>query len=186
MAVALLTPVRSIFSKNDNVRFLLGNVTDINQQDKRIIVQSCGSERILDFDYLIVAAGSITNHFGMETIAAHSFGLKDLDDAIALRQHILRLFERAAWHQDAATRDAMTTLVVVGGGPTGLETAGALHELYNHVLKEEYGDSQPRMRARVLLLEASDRLLSPYPENYSKPLTANLKTWVWKSFSMQW
>jgi NADH dehydrogenase len=90
--------------------------------------------------------------------------LKDLDDAIALRQHILRLFERAAWHQDAATRDAMTTLVVVGGGPTGLETAGALHELYNHVLKEEYGDSQPRMRARVLLLEASDRLLSPYPE----------------------
>ena len=168
-------PIRSIFRKNKNVRFLLGEVTQIDTTEKSVRVKVNGKSRVESYDHLIVAAGSVTNYFGNETLAANAFGLKDLTDAVGLRNHILKLFEKAAWEPDPKKKAAMTTLVVVGGGPTGLETAGALYELYNKVLKQEFSKEQ-QLHARVLLIEATDRLLAPYPESLQQSALEQLKS----------
>lgn len=169
-------PIRSIFRKNRNVDFLMGDVKHVDYNKKVVEVNGQNGNRRLDYDYLILATGSVTNHFGQESIARYSYSLKDIDDAVALRHHILTLFERAAWITDTATRDAMTTMVVVGGGPTGLETAGALYELYNDVLKKEYSNIEPRMRSRVILLEAQDRLLLQYPPRLQEAALRQLES----------
>ncbi len=156
-------PVRGIFRRNRNIRFMLGEVTEVDSQAQQVQVRTNGQVRTEDYDYLVIAAGSVTNHFGSAELAQFSHGLKDLNEAVSIRNHILRLFEKAAWENDPDAQRAMTTIAVVGGGPTGLETAGAMHELYNHVLKHEYPQGSP-LEARVLLIEATDRLLAPYPQ----------------------
>jgi NADH dehydrogenase len=155
-------PVRTIFHKNGNIRFLWGEVTSIDRERKLVVVDAHGPCREEPYDYLIVAAGSVTNFFGNREAAAVSFELKTLADAVVLRNHILKLLERAAWAEDEAARNQLTTMVVVGGGATGLETAGALYELYNDVLAREFPDEG--LKTRVILIEASDRLLAPFPE----------------------
>lgn len=161
---AVAYPVRSIFADKPNVRFLLGSVTEIDYENQFVTVQTNNNgTRQESYDYLFIAAGSKTNYFNNSNIELKSFGLRDLDDALTLRNHILRLFEKAAWTEDEAKRNALMTLVVVGGGATGLETAGALHELYNKVLDKEY-DKDDNMDAKVILLEAADKLLVPYPD----------------------
>ena len=155
-------PIRHIFAKHPNIDFMLGEVIRIDYSEQTIQIRTNGKAQTEPYDYLIVAAGSITNHFGNDHIAQVSFNLKDLRDAVVLRNHILKLFERAAWADDPEYKKALTTMVVVGGGPTGLETAGALHELYNHVLRQEYRQADD-MTAHVVLIEAADHLLSPFP-----------------------
>jgi NADH:ubiquinone reductase (H+-translocating) len=169
-------PVRSIFRDHHNVHFLLGEVTEINHQERCVTVQSGETSYQKWYDYLIIAVGSVTNFFGSKETEEIAFGLKSAADAVRLRHHILRCFERAAWAADEQERDALTTLVAVGGGPVGLETAGALHELYNYVLKQEYDDRMPRLRARVILLEATDKLLAPYPEALQKSAVKQLES----------
>jgi len=153
-------PVRPVFHGAGNIAFLLGEVTEINTAEQVIIVKSEDSERHERYDYLIVAAGSVTNYFGSTTIPQSSFKLKTLEDSLTLRNHILRLFERAVWVDDAAARKALTTIVVVGGGATGLEMAGALYELYAKVFKREFAGLTPR----IVLVEATDKVLAPYPK----------------------
>jgi NADH:quinone reductase (non-electrogenic) len=161
---AVAYPIRSILRDMPNVHFLLGTVSDVDHENQVVIVEAkTGEVRHETYDYLFVAAGSKTNYFGNEVIEQNSFGLRDLNDAIAIRHHILKLFEKAAWTTNDAEREALMTLVVVGGGATGLETAGALHELYNNVLDKEY-DKHDNMQARVILLEAADNVLPPYPD----------------------
>lgn len=167
-------PVRSIFHKASNLRFLLGEVTAIDCDEKKIKVQVDGVERVENFDFLIVAAGSTVTYFKNERFATHSFELNTLPDAVQLRNHILKLFERAAWTQDYSQRDAMTTIVVVGGGPTGLETAGAIYELYNYVLEKEYRVTG--MRAQVLLIEMLDHVLNAYPPGLQKSARKQLES----------
>lgn len=152
-------PVRGIFQGAPNIAFMLGEVIGIETKDKIVSVRTNGTVRREPYDYLVLAAGSVTNFFGNDEIAQMSFELKTLNHAVTLRNHILRLFERAAWSDEAEYRKALTTLVVVGGGPTGLETSGALYELYEHVLDKEYADLAPR----IVLVEALDRLLTPFP-----------------------
>lgn len=156
-------PVRGIYRKNRNVSFLLGEVVSIYPQEKRLRVKTNGTTLDQSYDYLVIATGSVINFFGNDSIEQFAFGLKNLQDTLILRNHILKLFEKATWTKDSIERDAMTTMVVVGGGPTGLETAGALYELYNHVLSREYNRANA-IRARVVLVEASSTLLTPYPE----------------------
>jgi NADH:ubiquinone reductase (H+-translocating) len=168
-------PVRSIFRNNSNVRFMLGEVEAIDYAAKQITVRTNYVARQESYDYLIVAAGSITSYFGMDHVEEYAFGLKSLSEAVVLRNHILKLFERAAWTEDEDYRDALLTIVVVGGGPTGLETSGALHELYNYVLDNEY----PGLRdsnAHVILVEATDRLLLPFPEKLQKSARKQLES----------
>jgi NADH dehydrogenase len=168
-------PIRGILRRHPNIQFLLGEVKDIQQERKQVVVHSQGDEYVQRYDYLIIAAGSVTNFFGNEEIAMHSFGLKDLHDTMIMRNHILKMFEKAAWTKDSIEREAMTTMVVVGGGPTGLETAGALYELYNHVLAKEYNRSNG-IRARVVLVEATDTLLRPYPERLREAARRQLES----------
>lgn len=168
-------PTRTIFRGKDNVRFMLGQVVGIHTDEQLVEVQTNGHIQSLGYDYLIVAAGSVTNYFGKDDLRQHAFGLKDLSDGVILRNHILKLFERASWTEDAEEREALTTLVVVGGGPTGLETAGALYELYNHVLREEFGGQYP-LTTQVILVEAADRLLLPYPERLQQAALHQLES----------
>lgn len=156
-------PVRGIYRKNRNVSFLLGEVIAIHPHEKQITVKTNGTTLDQSYDYLVIATGSVINFFGNDSIEQFAFGLKNLQDTLILRNHILKLFEKATWTKDSIERDAMTTMVVVGGGPTGLETAGALYELYNHVLSREYNRANA-IRARVVLVEASNQLLAPYPD----------------------
>jgi NADH dehydrogenase len=110
---------------------------------------------------LIVAAGSTTNFFGNETIQQHAFDLKALDDAVALRNHVLSVFERASKEPDPDTRSALMSFVIVGGGPTGVEFAGSLSELTHHVLTKDFPEL-PIRHSQITLLEASPALLGPF------------------------
>jgi len=157
-------PVRGIFRGKKNVRFLLGTVEGIDYTNQHLTVRTNGNTQQVPYDYLIMAAGSQTHYYGNTEIEQHSFGLKTLSDAVVLRNHILKLFEKAAWTEDIQQVEAMTTMVVVGGGPTGLETAGALKELYEHVLSKEYANQFRGVNGRVILIEAQDHLLDPYPQ----------------------
>ncbi|GJM42765.1 MAG: pyridine nucleotide-disulfide oxidoreductase [Ardenticatenaceae bacterium] len=167
-------PVRTIFRKNRNIRSLLGTVTAIEYTNKVIHVQI--GERTLQekYDYLILASGSIPTYFGKDAFRENSLELRTLNDAINLRNHILSLFEQATWEEDDAVREAMTTIVVVGGGPTGLETAGAIYELYNHVLDREYHHRE--MGTRVILVEMQPFLLAPYPDKLRQAALEQLRS----------
>lgn len=147
-------PVRAVFRRQQNLDFQLAEVRRIDLAQRRLVTQ----HGELGYDYLILAAGGQTHFFGMESLERNAFDLKELGDAVAIRNHVLRLFEQAALEPDAARRRAMLTFVVAGGGPTGVESAGALSELIRLVLAKDF----PRLKineARVLLLEAGDRLL---------------------------
>lgn len=168
-------PVRGIFRHQSNLAFLMADVTHIDTQAQVVDVQFNGHQRRETYDYLIVAAGSTTNFFNTAGLSQHAFELKTLDDAVSLRNHILTMFEHMTWTESAERREALKTLVVVGGGPTGLETAGALFELYKHVLSKEYPylkGEQPH----VILVEATDRLLAPYPDSLQEAALQQLKS----------
>lgn len=155
-------PVRSIFRENRNVRFLLGEVTGIDTIEQTVTIRMGEDEFQEGYDYLVLAAGSAPKYFGDTNFEQFTFELHTLGDAIELRNHVLRLFERAVWTEDNQEREALLTIVVVGGGPTGIETAGAIHELYNHVLEQEF--TQQELNTRVILVELLPHLLSAYPE----------------------
>ena len=116
----------------------------------------------LPYDYLVVGAGSVTNYFGQSSVERHAFDLKELADGESLRNHILTAFERAVNETDPERRRALLTFVIVGGGPTGVEFAGALIELVNYVLTKDYPELHSTS-ARVVLIEAGDKLLSAMP-----------------------
>lgn len=167
-------PVRGLFRKHKNIEFMLGTVENIDKANQTVAVRTNGHVRHEQYDYLIVAGGSQTNYFGMDGAEKYGFSLKDLQEAVKLRNHILRLYEKAAWNDNPAEREAMTTMVVIGGGPTGLETAGALYELYTHVLRREY-DFLESINTRVVLIEMTDRLLRPYPEKLQEAALRQLE-----------
>lgn len=156
-------PVRGILRGKANVRFLLGNVEAIDSENRSVTVKTNGTTRQERYDYLLIAAGSQPQYFGQRQIEQYSFGLKTLADGVVLRNHLLKCFEKAAWSDDPAYRTALTTIVVAGGGSTGLETAGAMRELYRYVLRKEYASQIPDLQGRVILIEMNDHLLTTYP-----------------------
>jgi NADH dehydrogenase len=168
-------PIRSIFRKDTNIRFLLGEVTAIKSDEGHVTVRTESGERKETYDYLILAAGSTTAYFNGEEIRRNSFELKSLGDAVSLRNHILRQFEQAEWESDHDRRGAMTTLVVIGGGPTGVETAGALYELYNHVLAREYKARDP-LKSRVVLIEQEPHILGAFPARLQRSALKQLES----------
>jgi len=167
-------PLRTIFRDARNVRFLLGNVTAVDQAQRSVTIAVGDQQMTETYDYLIVAAGSVPNYFGNDSFRERAFELRTLHDSIRLRNHVLNLFEQAVWQEDVAIRQALLTIVVVGGGPTGIETAGAVYELYNHVLTKEY--SHGDLRTRVILVEQAEQLLAPYPERLQKAAVAQLES----------
>ena len=155
-------PVRAVFRGQKNLDFQMTEVRRVDLAGRRLLTE----HGQVDYDYLILAAGGQTHFFGMDTLARNAFDLKELDDAVAIRNHVLKQFELAALEPEADARRAMLTFVVAGGGPTGVEMAGALSELIRLVLAKDF----PRLRvqdARVLLLEAADKLLPAMPADLS-------------------
>jgi NADH:quinone reductase (non-electrogenic) len=173
VATALLNPsdiaypVRKVFRGSANVRFRQAEVTgyDLDQKTVTVATGPLGSETIA-WDYLVLAAGSTTNFFGNEPVATRSLGLKTLGEALELRNHTLYCLEEASAREDVAEQRPFLTFVIVGGGPTGVEYAGALSELLRLVLAREY----PTVRAepRVLLVEANPRILGMFSERLSE------------------
>jgi NADH dehydrogenase len=147
-------PVRRILRGAKNVRFRLASVTGVDL-DRRAVLTDNGE---LPYEYLVLAAGSATNFFGLDSVARVASALRDLDDAERLRNRVLRVFEAASVERDAERRRQLMTVVVVGGGPTGVELAGALAELRRHVLPHDHPELDVAA-SRILLLEATDRLL---------------------------
>ena len=152
-------PLRTIFRRQENLTFQMGEVTSIDFAAK--FVKLNGS--VIAYDYLILAVGGETNFFGMETVRENAFQIKDIESAVSTRNHMLKMFERASREADEEKRRAMLTFVVVGGGPTGVETSGALAELISHVMRKEYPTLDIR-ESRVLLLEARSALIESYPD----------------------
>jgi NADH:ubiquinone reductase (H+-translocating) len=152
-------PLRTIFRNQKNLTFQMGEVTSIDFAAK--FVKLNGS--VIAYDYLILAVGGETNFFGMESVMENAFQIKDIESAVSTRNQMLRMFERASREADEEKRRAMLTFVVVGGGPTGVETSGALAELISHVMRKEYPTLDIR-ETRVLLLEARNALIESYPD----------------------
>ena len=151
-------PVRAILRAQKNFEFRLCEATGVHLAQRRLDT-AVGP---LSYDYLILAIGGETNFFGLDGIRRHGFGLKDISDAVKIRNRVLESFELAMLEPDAERRRAHLTFVVVGGGPTGVEMAGSLAELIRLVLVKDY----PRLNlndTRVLLLEANNRLLTAMP-----------------------
>ncbi len=157
-------PVRGIMRKGHNTRFWLGEVTGIDL-DARKVTTSTG---VLDYDYLVIGLGSANNFFGMQSMEENSLTLKTIRDAVSVRNRLLRQFERASRETDPEKRRAMLTFVVVGGGPTGVECAGAISELFRRVLRKDFPNINIREEVRVILVEGLPRLLSAMPENLSQ------------------
>ena len=152
-------PARAILRGQKNFDFRMVDVTRVDFAAKRL--ETSGGP--MHYDFLVLAPGGETNFFGLESMQRHGLGLKDIPDAIEIRNHVLTCFEQAMLEPDAERRRALLTFIVVGGGPTGVEMAGALSELIRLVLVKDY----PRLNikdVRILLLEATDRLLAAMPE----------------------
>ncbi|MEI6702314.1 MAG: NAD(P)/FAD-dependent oxidoreductase, partial [Deltaproteobacteria bacterium] len=156
---AIAYPLRGLSRHWENASFLLTEISGVDLEHKSLTTDKGN----IAFDYLVVAAGSRTNYFGIESVARHAFDLKQLDQAEDLRNQILLMFELASQESDVERRAAMLTFVIVGGGPTGVEFAGALSELIRFVFRKDY----PTLRveeSRVMLLEAAPTLLGAMPE----------------------
>jgi NADH:ubiquinone reductase (H+-translocating) len=158
-------PLRAVLSKQRNATVLLAEVKDIDP-DRRVVVRSDGMEA--PYDSLIVATGAKNHYFGSDHWAEFAPGLKSLEDATRIRHRILYAFEAAEKETDPEKRRAWLTFVVVGAGPTGVELAGALGEIANDTLRDDFRSINPE-EAQILLLDGSPRVLSPFvPELSAK------------------
>jgi NADH dehydrogenase len=170
-APAIAAPIRHILAKQRNTTVLLGEVTSIDVHNKKIILEEKSE---LAYDRLIVATGTTHSYFGNDSWAPYAPGLKTLDDAFEIRSRILLAFESAERETDAARRAAWLTFVVIGAGATGVELAGTLAEIARHTLRGEFRRFDPHT-ARVMLVEATDRVLPPYPPDLSEKARLQLE-----------
>jgi NADH dehydrogenase len=165
----IATPLRGVLRRQRNVRVVMGEVTGFDFERRRLVLADLPErpERSpLEYDTLVVAAGSQYSYFGHDAWAAHAPELKSLSGALEIRNRILGAFEAAELEPDAERRQALLTFVVVGGGPTGVEMAGQIAELARGTLRRDFRSFDPR-QARVLLVEAADRLLTGFPAGLS-------------------
>ena len=159
----IASPLRVVLSKHKNTQVLLDKVIDINLAQQAIIFESGEN---LDYDTLVVATGVSHHYFGNEQWQKEAPGLKTVEDALEMRRRIFLAFEAAEKESDPLKRQALLTFVVVGGGPTGVELAGALAEIAHKSIKEDFRAFDPTL-ARILLFEGMNRILPPYPEKLS-------------------
>jgi len=157
-------PLRRAFRTSRNVRFRQALVTDVDFE-RHVVRTHVGDE--IPYDSLVIATGGVNNYFGNAPLAEHSIGLKTLPEALRLRNHVLSCLERAAQTIDPSERKAWLTFVVVGGGPTGVEYAGALSELLDIVLGNDYPELN-RADATITIIEGLDRLLGAFHPRLGK------------------
>ena len=153
----IASPLRSILSGQRNTRVWLGEAVDLDAGGRKLIL----ADGEVEYDTLIVAAGSGTSYFGHEEWAELAPGLKTIEEATEIRRRILLAFEEAERETEASRRREWLTFVVVGAGPTGVELAGALGEIANDTLRHDFRSIRPE-EARILLLDGSGRVLPPF------------------------
>ncbi|MEM8830241.1 MAG: NAD(P)/FAD-dependent oxidoreductase [Cyanobacteria bacterium P01_G01_bin.19] len=159
----IASPLRVILSKHKNTQVLLDKVTDIDPDAKKVYLEDRDE---LDYDALIVATGVSHHYFGNDQWQDDAPGLKTVEDALEMRRRIFMAFEAAEKEPNPQKRQALLTFVVVGGGPTGVELAGAIAEIAHQSVKDDFRDIDTT-QARVLLFEGMGRILPPYPEECS-------------------
>jgi NADH:ubiquinone reductase (H+-translocating) len=158
----IASPIRHILSGQRNLKVMLAEVSGVDLARKAVIAD----DRRMPYDYLVLATGARHAYFGHDDWAPFAPGLKTLDDATGLRRRILLAFERAENEDDADERARLMTFVVIGGGPTGVEMAGAIAELAKRALASDFSLIDPRS-ARIILVEAASRVLTPFDEKLS-------------------
>jgi NADH dehydrogenase FAD-containing subunit len=158
----IATPIRSILRRQKNAAVLMARVEGIDRQRRLVRLD----DRTIPYDYLVVATGSRHAYFGHDDWEPVAPGLKKIDDATQIRRRLLLAFEQAETCTDPIERRALLNFVVVGGGPTGVEMAGAIAELARHTLVDDFRAINPA-EARVILIEAGPRLLPAFPESLS-------------------
>lgn len=154
----IASPIRWILRRQRNVQVLLADARAVDTAGKRVVL----ADGEVAYDFLIVAAGAAHAYFGHDEWRSRAPGLKTLDDALEIRRRMLLAFERAERESDAARQRALLTFVVIGGGPTGVELAGALAEISHHSLARDFRHFDPGS-ARIILVEAGPALLSAFP-----------------------
>ena len=158
----IAAPIRSVLRKQKNVNVLLDEVTSVDLANNTLQLR----DETLKYDYLILATGGRTSYFGHDDWEKCAPGLKDLDDAVEIRRRVLLAFEDAEKEQDPEKKKELLTFVVVGGGPTGVELAGAIAELSRFVLAKDFREINPRA-AQIILLEGGPRILPSFAEDLS-------------------
>ena len=169
-ATEIAQPIRAILRDQPGTTVLMDSVVDVRLAQREVVL----AEQTLRYDYLVIALGGVTSYFGHCEWETYAPGLKSIDDALRIRRQILLAFERAETHKDAAARRRSMTIVIVGGGPTGVELAGACAELARHVLRRDFRRTDPA-QARVVLIEAAPRVLGHLPEELSSKAQAQLE-----------
>ncbi len=164
LATALLEPaevaqpVRQLLHRVPNAEFRMATVTGVDFE-RRVVLTDRGE---LPYDHLVLGAGAVNNYFGNQDIAQRSYGLNDVPEALELRNALLARFEAASWTADAAERKRLLTFAVVGGGPTGVEFAGAFAELVHGVLARDYPEELDMDEVQIVLVEASEAPLATF------------------------
>jgi NADH dehydrogenase/putative oxidoreductase len=166
----IATPIRGLFRDRFNVRVLLGEVTGVDSGRREVLVDA---QRIC-YDYLVLATGAAHSYFGRDEWAPYAPGLKRIEDATEVRRRLLSAFERAEATADAQERGALLTFAIVGGGPTGVELAGALAELARYGMEKDFRRFDPAS-ARILLIQAGPRLLPTFPDALSEQTLRSLE-----------
>ena len=159
----IAAPIRAILSRCRNVEVVLAEVESVDLETRQVKTP----DRTFDYDFLILATGARHSYFGHEEWERLAPGLKSLEDAVELRRRILLAFEFAEKTTDEAARQAAMTFVVIGGGPTGVEMAGAIAEISRYTLSKDFRHIDPS-KARVILIEGASRLLAAYPPDLSE------------------
>jgi NADH dehydrogenase len=166
----IASPIRSILGGQGNLRVMLAEVSGVDVSTKEVIADG----RRIGYDYLVLATGARHAYFGHDDWAAFAPGLKTIDDATYLRRRILLAFERAENEADPEERQRLMTFVVIGGGPTGVEMAGAIAELAKRALASDFQLINP-LCARIILVEGASRLLTPFDPSLSDAASLSLK-----------
>jgi NADH:ubiquinone reductase (H+-translocating) len=164
-------PIRGIFKNQENCEVIMDEVISISTEQKKVF---CLSDRILDYDYLIIATGTRHSYFGHDEWEQFAPGLKTLKDSIEMRKKILIAFEQAEASHDLNDINHLLTFVVVGGGPTGVELSGAIGEIAQKTLYKNFKNINPSL-SDIFLVEAGPRILPSFPENLAKIAHGNLE-----------
>ncbi|MCO5215440.1 MAG: NAD(P)/FAD-dependent oxidoreductase [Thermomicrobiales bacterium] len=164
-------PLRRLFRRQKNLTIVFDEAVDIDEANKQVIV---AAGEPIHYDYLIIAAGARDAYFGNDQWSEYAWGLKSLEDAERIQQRILLNFELAEVAEDPAERNRLLTYVLVGGGPTGVEMAGAIAELSRYTLTREFKNVDTR-HTRVVLLEGMDRILPPFDPELSAAARKSLE-----------
>jgi NADH dehydrogenase FAD-containing subunit len=171
----IAAPIRHLLRRQRNVTVAMVEVTGVDAANRRVLVNYLGCPDMpFAYDYLILATGAAHSYFGHNEFAAFAPGMKSLADAEAVRAKVLKAFETAEIEEDPAKHQDLLTFVLVGGGPTGVEMAGALAELRRYTLKSDFRRLNPQ-QARIILAEASPRLLAAFPAALARKAQARLE-----------